>query len=161
MSAFPSNDLEYRPLVYFWIEEFRDGKALAQFDPETWKENKFVFKNVKKIGWYPFSLFMALNIYEKTGLIVIPSENPIYELELKEDEKPFICRRNIIEFGTVHICNDCGFKWKRKNIKTKKICPKCQSKNIQKIGERKRKTIYILGKNNREIYKINEDGKVI
>jgi hypothetical protein len=32
--------VQYRPLTLFWIAEFSDGSALAQFEPETGKENR-------------------------------------------------------------------------------------------------------------------------
>jgi len=93
-----------RPLVYFWIAEYSDGSALPQFDPETGKEN--LFRDVeqlklKRFGWYPFSTELAEKIFEASGLIVIPSNNSPYSVELKKGQKLVAHRANTIKLHSV------------------------------------------------------------
>jgi len=123
----------YRPLVFFWIAEYENGKALPQFDPETGEENRFIdvdLKHVKRFGWYPFTPKLAVKIEKATGLTVIPSNNPIYTVTLKNGEQLIAKRHNVIKFN-------------------------------MKGGILSRKTFYVLGKVGDKILIITEDGKVI
>lgn len=113
--------LGYRPLVYMWIAEFSDGSALPQFDPETGKENKadpdwlpsaegqppipkpeiFKKKKLVRIGWYPFTSDLSgklLNSSEKS-LVTIPTYNPSFSIELKNEDRPICYRTNSIKFS--------------------------------------------------------------
>lgn len=107
--------LNYRPLRYFWIAEFSDGSALPQFNPETGEENKadpdwlpsaegqpkipkdkiWEQKKIIRFGWYPFTPELAQKIAE----VVIPTDNPPYILELKDDDKLIAYRTNAINFS--------------------------------------------------------------
>lgn len=106
--------LDYRPLVYFWVAEYKDGTALPQFDPETGEENRFADvdqSKLKAFGWYPFNFALAQKIYEREGLIVIPSNNSIHRIELKNGEILIAKReQEIIQFG-YHTCLACGHRW--------------------------------------------------
>ena len=78
--------LGYRPLVYFWIAEYTDGSALPQFDPETGKENKFSEvdqQKLKRFGWYPFSAKLAKKIVNTENVIVVPTSNHSYKLNVE------------------------------------------------------------------------------
>jgi len=128
-----SLSLGYRPLVYMWVAEYTDGTALPQFDPETGLENRFAKVDESKLirfGWYPFSHEMAVKIQKVQGMIVIPSKNPHYMVELKEDEKLFAVRKNHIEFS------------------------------VRGGGTRRAATMYLLGVVGGEILEIGEDGNI-
>ena len=92
--------LGYRPLVYFWIAEYSDGSALPQFDPETGKEN--LFRDVgplrlKRFGWYPFTPRLAKKIWEAENVIVIPTCNKVYAIEIEKGKKLVAYRTNSIK----------------------------------------------------------------
>lgn len=125
--------LNYRPLVYMWIAEYEDGKALPQFDPHTGEENKFSLVNQNKLvrfGWFPFTFSLAKKIYQKTRLVVIPSNNPPHIIELKKDRKLIAKRENTI-----------------------KLNPKTG-------GISREETIYVLGKVGGKLLHIKEDGSI-
>jgi len=86
-----------------WIAQYNDGQALPQFNPETGEEN--LFKEVDhsrlvKFGFYPFSEKMAKLIYGFNGLVVIPSFNPSYEIDVGKGQELFARRRNMIKIQT-------------------------------------------------------------
>lgn len=128
------NLLPYHPLVFFWIAEYEDGKALPQFDPETGEENKFTLTDkgkLKKFGWHPFTPELSHKIIERSGLITIPTNNPHYVISLEKGDKLIAKRENIIKFR-------------------------------MKSGVINRETIYVLGKITKHgekiVYRIKEDG---
>jgi hypothetical protein len=124
--------LNYRPLIFFWIAEFQDGKALPQFDPKTGEENKFSLVDlplVRQFGWYPFTPELSRKIYNKTGILTIPSDNPVYTVTLKKGDKLIAKRENIIKFNM-------------KNEVTS------------------RQTVYLLGKAGEKNLRIRENGSV-
>jgi len=126
-------DLGYRPLVFFWIAEYADGTALAQFDPETGKEN--LFKNVdltrvKRFGWYPFNEDLAEKIFEAEGLIVVPSAFKHCVVELEAGDKLVAKRENVLRYFV-----DSG-----------------------EVASRE--VVYVLGVEGKQILRIHEDGKV-
>lgn len=91
-------DLGYRPLVYMWIAEYRDGTALPQFDPDTGEEIRFANIDQSRLcrfGWYPFSAEMVA----KMSVVAISTRNSIHTVELKPGDKLFAVRRNHIEFN--------------------------------------------------------------
>jgi len=120
------------PLVFFWVVEYENGKALPQFDPENGFENRWAnvdLKRVRRVGWYPFNFDLASKIKQATGQRVIPSDNPAYTISLKKGDKLILCRRNIIKFDL-------------------------------KDGIKREKTIYVLGKVAGKVFHIHEDGRV-
>jgi hypothetical protein len=112
-------DLGYCPLTYFWIAEFTDGSALAQFDPDTGKENKadpdwlpsaegqpqvpkaevWKIKTIRRFGWYPFTAQFAEKVESATKQSAIVSFNPHYRITLKEGEKLVAYRSNTVRYG--------------------------------------------------------------
>jgi len=95
---------EYRPPVYFWIAEFEDGKAIAQFDPDTGKENLFrvVEENQDKLvafGWHPFTDKLSFQVLQATGIITAPLPNPSFRIELKKGDKLIAWRRNFVRIN--------------------------------------------------------------
>lgn len=103
-------DLGYRPLVYMWVAEYRDGSALPQFDPETGEENRFAEidqSRLCKFGWYPFSVEMVA----KMSVKAIPTINPYYTIDLKPDDELFAVRRNHITHFTYRLCLKCEARW--------------------------------------------------
>ncbi len=90
-----------RPLVYFWIVEFGDKVAIAQFDPKTGNENSFgeqVIPRASKIktaGWYPFSQ----SLMDKVGFPVIVLPVPIHRVDIPPGRELVIFRRNRIHYG--------------------------------------------------------------
>lgn len=105
--------LHYSPPVYFWIAEYSNGRALPQFDPSG-EENKFsmVQRNLLvKFGWYPFSLGLAEKIHGKSGLIVLPTKNPVHTVRLNDGEQVIAKRETTVKMFKFRQCGKCGFKW--------------------------------------------------
>jgi len=124
--------LNYRPLVYMWIAEQKNGRALPQFDPCTGEENKFSLVDPDRLvsfGWFPFTFSLAKKIYIKNGLVAIPSNNPPHIIELKKGDKLIAKRENTIVFSL-------------------------------KDGIRREETVYVLGVEGGKILRIKEDGAV-
>jgi len=122
--------LNYRPPVFFWIAEYEDGKAIAQFDPDTGEENRFIFVEQDKLvrfGWYPFTAELSHKIFGRSGLITIPTDNPSYVIDLEHGDQLIATRENRIKFH-------------------------------MKGGEQSRETVYILGRAGGKVYRIKEDG---
>ena len=126
-------DLGYRPLVYFWVAEYTDGTGLAQFDPETGKENLFKhvdLKRVKRFGWYPFSEELTRKVFEAEGLIVVPSNLKPYVISLNDGDRLVVKRENVLRYFV-----DSG-------------------------GVANREIVYVLGVEGKRILRIHEDGSV-
>lgn len=105
--------IEYRPLVYMWIAHYEE-EVLPQFDPETGIENKFSavdLKRITKFGFYPFSEKMARKIWEASQLVVISTDNPVYEVLLKPHHELFFRRTNLIVEYTYRVCR-CGYEFR-------------------------------------------------
>ena len=111
------------PLVYFWVAEFNDGKALAQFDPESGIENRFNMvdqKRLKRFGWHPFSARYSNVIYNTPAHnVTVPSLNQSYTVE-PNGHKLVAYRENIIKIFKFWHCGkhsdkpphaECGFNW--------------------------------------------------
>ena len=125
--------LGYRPLVYFWIAEYSGGSAFPQFDPETGEEN--LFRDVdqsklKRFGWYPFTPGLAKKIYEAEGILVIPTCNRPYVIEIQNGQK-LVAHRT------------CSIKMR-----------------MRSGGIERGETVYVLGVENGKILQINESGVV-
>ncbi len=88
-----------RPLVYFWIVQYKSGLAVSQFTPDGTEVyfGDIPKGNIVKIGWYPFSVRM-FQILVKRGKLVIPTRNPIYELSVTDGYFK-IYRRNRISYS--------------------------------------------------------------
>lgn len=106
--------LDYRPLVFFWVAEYDNDKALPQFNPRTGKENKFslVTKNqLVAFGWYPFTIELAQKIHQRNGQIVIPLPNRFYRITLKKGDTLIAKRNTTVTIFKFHQCGKCGFVW--------------------------------------------------
>jgi len=143
-------DLGYCPLVFFWLVEFSDGTALAQFDPETGKENKadpewlpsapnqppipkdmvYTTRKLVRFSWVPFSDGLALKVLGATGQIVVSTDNPIYSIDLKDGDRLVAYRTNLVHYG-LKTCSVHG-----------------------------RETIYVFGRAGEKLMLIHEDGSV-
>lgn len=93
----------------------------------------FAKKRLARFGWYPFPLGLAIKIYKATGRIVVPSNNPVYKVELKDGDKLVAYRHNMIHYG---------IKGGDPTVKT-------------------RETTYVLGVEGKEIMRISEEGKLL
>ena len=126
--------LGYRPPVYFWIAEYSGGSALPQFDPDTGEEN--LFRDVdrlklKRFGWYPFTPELAKKIYEAEGILVIPTSNRPYVIEIQNGQK-LVAHRT------------CSIKM-----------------HMRSGGIERGETIYVLGLEGGKVVQVNEEGNVI
>lgn len=94
--------LGYRPLVYMWIAHYGD-EAYPQFDADTGRENKYNTlkqSGLTKFGFYPFSEQMAIKIWNMEQIIVIPTDNPVYEINLSPLDILYVRRTNHINIRT-------------------------------------------------------------
>jgi len=101
-----------------WIAEYGDGSAFPQFDPETGKENPFTAVDQSKLckfGWYPFSVEMTRKILKTDGIAVIPTNNPLYFIELSENDVLIAKRTNEIAIFHYRECEICGHQWQQTN----------------------------------------------
>lgn len=141
--------LSYRPLVFFWIAQFADGTALAQFDPQTGRENKadpdwlpsakgqpkipkspiYREKQLVKVGWYPFNRNFAAKVMIANGKIVIPTTNVSHTMNVKAGDRILLKRENTIKF------NLSG-------------------------QETRRETVYVVGIIGKKVLRISEEGGV-
>ncbi|HDQ07098.1 MAG TPA: hypothetical protein ENN36_10325 [Candidatus Bathyarchaeota archaeon] len=157
--------VQYRPLTLFWIVEFSDGSALAQFDPDSgvevrahpdWLPSKvdengmivkdgrkvpireaypipehFEGKQVVRIGWYPFSMKLAANVFRATGQLATPSNaRPVF-VEVEKNDMPVCYRSHEIKL------------------------------HMRSGGVEYAETVYVLGIEGKRILHINENGEVI
>jgi len=100
-----------RPLVYHWIAYYNDGTKLDQFNKDL-SENGFskIDNNkLNKIGLYPFSKKLAEGITRSNSSTVALSLGflPVYELEIKDGERPIYYRDCFISQEQFHVCNSC------------------------------------------------------
>ena len=93
--------LGYRPIVYMWVAEYRDGLALPQFDPDTGRENPFSSidqSRLCKFGWYPFSVNMMGKILGgEEAIVALPTNNPPYFIELNNFCTEYFFTLNLIK----------------------------------------------------------------
>jgi hypothetical protein len=93
--------LQHRPFVYFWLIEFNDNTAVAQFDPKTGKENSYgeqVIPRANKIvaaRWTPFTQ----SLMEKIDFPAICLPLPYHRVELNPGDRLTIFRRNTLHYG--------------------------------------------------------------
>jgi len=137
--------LGYNPPCFFWIAEFKDGKATPQFDPDTGEESFLDYEKesdkLKSFGWYPISYALA----EKMPIEARVKNLPRFVLHLEKGDKLIAKRRQSIHRSSYHFCMKCGEKWQFKkdspkhevtviqNDKpetyTSAICPHCETYN--------------------------------
>ncbi len=104
----------HRPLVYFWIAEYKNGKALPQFDPQTGHENKFDLVDIPKLksfGWYPFPPKFANKVWQSSKVVCVPSTLPVYTLILHEGKKLIAYRDQTVKSFSFRVCGKCKHKW--------------------------------------------------
>lgn len=88
-------------------------------------------KRIIRIGWVPFSIAMAKQVYSTSGIIVVPTSNPSHFVEIEDGDEPIIYRTQIIRYM----------------FRSKKI--------------KGRETEYVIGTKKRGIVHIREDGRVV
>ncbi|MEA3281672.1 MAG: hypothetical protein U9Q68_03795 [Euryarchaeota archaeon] len=102
-------DLGYAPLRYYWLIEYADGRAIAQFDPETGEEN--LWKSVPKddmikASLAEFSTELSEKIIDGCGVHTIPSMMPyIYSIDLEPGDNLILFRRNYVSYSGTGVEN--------------------------------------------------------
>lgn len=93
------------PLSYFWVVEYWDGQAVAQFNPETgselmWSSVLSRNKRVKRVMWLPFTQEFAQKVFAKTGTVcrVIPTGRAM-KADIPEGAKIILKRKGRIALG--------------------------------------------------------------
>ncbi len=165
-------------IVYHWLAEYDNNEAIPQFN-EDGSENPFSkvdTKRLRKFHWLPFNNSLALKVYQKNGLIVKPSKNIVYSLQLNEGDELIARRRNEIALTTMHLCLECGYIWTvKKEAKPNQIepltgnkiylpskdCPQCHSTKIGRKNSRINQIFYLLGRKNAKTAIIDYKGDVI
>jgi hypothetical protein len=121
-------------IVYFWVAEYKNGRALPQFDLETGRENLNVFHlsdvpTLKGFGWYPFSkdfankVQNALKTQQHVEVDVHPSNLPFQRINLNDGDKLVAKKEITITVYDFHVCLKCGCSWQFSN---KSLNPKIQ-----------------------------------
>ena len=94
--------VEAPPLVYMWVVWYRDGLALAQFDPRTGEERlwgEVDWERAVKAGWYPIPEGLARLAQAHCTHRLEPRLLPYAEVELDgHREEPYLRRRNSISY---------------------------------------------------------------
>jgi Zn finger protein HypA/HybF involved in hydrogenase expression len=109
-------DVQFRPLVYFWIAFYNDETCLPQFDIESGKENNFRDidqSKLDKFGIFPFTATMALNANRIKGFMVAleVANLPYFIMKLQENQRLIFFRRNKIHTFTYLRCTKCEYDW--------------------------------------------------
>ena len=85
-------------VTMIWLAQYDDNTALAQYDPDTGKENLFSLVDqtrLKELSWYP----VTKEIVEKVADAAInPLLNPV-TLIVPKNKKVRICRRNQLDYS--------------------------------------------------------------
>lgn len=93
--------INQRPYVYFWIVEFNDNTAIAQFDPKTGNENSYgeeVIPRANKIvavRWVPFSENLV-------GIVSVPCialPITLHRVEVDQGQVVVLFRRNRLHYS--------------------------------------------------------------
>ncbi len=88
-------------IPYFWIAQYKDGKALPQFDPITGVEN--LFKNIDQSNLIRFGLYLFSP--ELSDKVPCSVSNPLLEhivINLNNEDKLVFIRRNYIQRSGNH-----------------------------------------------------------
>jgi hypothetical protein len=155
--------MQYRPLKFFWIAEFSDGTAVAQFDPDSGKEvmahpdwlpsktkNGFIVKDGKEIQYreaYPVPAHfkgkqvVKIGWYPFTEVLAEKIFEATGKLVIPSSLKPF----------TVKV-----------GCREKPVCYRSHAVKIdmRKGGVEYSKVVYVLGVEDRKLSKMSEDGEV-
>lgn len=84
--------------MMFWLAEYNDGTALAQYDPESGKENKFSQidqSKLTKISWYPATKVLANKVSE---IAINPLMTPV-SLIVPPGKRARLFRRNRLNYS--------------------------------------------------------------
>ena len=76
----------------------KDGKKVLYSEAYPIPKH-FAGKEIKRIGWYPFSFSFTKKIFEKTGKFAVPTKFNPFVLELKGKEKPLCYRTHSIKIN--------------------------------------------------------------
>lgn len=157
--------MQYRPLRFFWIAEFSDGTATAQFDPDTGKEvqghpdwlpsktdeNGMIVKDGKKVPYreaYPVPPHLRGKRVVRIGWYPFKLDllKKIFDatgkLVILSDNKPVVIE---LKDGEEPVCyRGCEIKLKTRSG-----------------GIEYAETVYVLGIKGGKIMQIGEGGNVI
>lgn len=148
-----------RPLVYYWIAHYNDGTSYLQFNPLTYKENKFegIDNNrLIKFGLYPFSKKLAEGVSKEGNKSVSIEFLPNFEINVDGGYRVIYYRDVFISQESFHICKKCRQKFnfsgkpsfiikgKDNKIGIKRdevcaICPHCNARDYYECKECGRK----------------------
>jgi len=157
--------MQYRPLRFFWIVEFSDGTALAQFDPESGEEvqahpdwlpskidkNGMVEKDGEKLPYreaYPvpehFSGKRVVRIgwYPFSSKLAAKVLGASRKLVIPSKNKPVVIE---LKDGEEAVC------YRSHEIKLQ----------MRSGGVEYAETVYVLGSKGKKIFRINENGAII
>ena len=124
-----------RCVVYHWVCQYSDNTALPQYDPYTFKINKFDdidTNRLVKFGLYPFTSELAIGMKNNGVNCISVPFLPSYEINIGSNMRPIYYRDVFIQQETFHKCGKCnkeffvGSDIKLINGKYKTpICPHC------------------------------------
>ena len=102
-------DIGYAPLRYYWIIEYANGDAVAQFDPETGQEN--LWKNIEKddmvkASLAEFSTELSDKIIDGCGVHTVPSMmSDVFSIDLEPGDDLILLRRNYVSYSGAGVQN--------------------------------------------------------
>lgn len=119
-------DIGYAPLRYYWIIEYENGDAVAQFDPETGQENLWNAipkDDMIKASLTEFSAELSKKVIDGCGVHTNPSVMPdVFSIDLEQGDNLMLLRRNYVSYSGAGLQN--------------------------------RRTDFLLGKNDNVVYKL-------
>jgi hypothetical protein len=157
--------LQYRPLKFFWIAEFSDGTATAQFDPDTGEEVQ------GHPDWLPSKT-------DKNDMIVKDGENVPYR-EAHRIPQHFRGKR-VVRIGWYPFSSELAKKILAASEKLvipsknkpvvielkdgeEAVCYRSHEIKLQMRsgGVEYAETVYVLGIKGKKIFHMNEDGRIL
>jgi len=157
--------MQYRPLRFFWIVEFSDGTALAQFDPETGEEVQ------GHPDWLPSKI-------DEDGMIVKDGRKVPYRdaypvpqhLQGKQVVRigwypfnPALAKKILDATGKLVIPSDAKYFVVELEDGDEPVCYRSHSikLRVRSGGVEYAETVYVLGVKGGKIMQIDEGGNVV
>jgi hypothetical protein len=157
--------LQYRPLRFFWIAEFSDGTATAQFDPDTGEEVQ------GHPDWLPSKT-------DDKGMTVEDGENGPYSEAYRVPQH--LRGKQVIRLGWYPFSSELAKKifWAAGNLSVpsgakalvvevkdgeEPVCYRSHSikLNVRGGGVEYTETVYVLGIKGKKILQMNEKGRIL
>ena len=157
--------MQYRPLGFFWIAEFSDGTATAQFDPDTGEEvqghpdwlpsktdeNRMIVKDGRKVPYreaYRVPQHFRGKRVARIGWYPFSSK---------------LAKKILAASGKLAIPSSTKALIVEVKDGEEPVCYRSHSIKLQMSygGVEYAETVYVLGIKGKKIFRMNEDGRIL